>query len=117
MFTHLEQLFRKEEKKILERESKNRDRIHLYSVGEYWAAFEKSAYLLGEHPFSQRLVICPQGSPFPLVMGTVHWRDIASLCKERITAVRRTDYLQLLSDTIDPGMYRSWHNNNLKVYM
>ena len=46
MFERINTLLETNLKKILNNELHNEDRIHLYDVGEYWVAFEKSAYLL-----------------------------------------------------------------------
>ena len=39
-------LLAKDSKTIMKRENINGNRVHLYGVGQYWAAFDKSAFLL-----------------------------------------------------------------------
>ena len=68
MFTSLKQLLQSQLGTVLSRERRNEDSIHLYAVGEYWAAFDKSAYLLEGVLLQDRppMTLCPKGSPFPL---------------------------------------------------
>ena len=48
MLDKVKTLFQTDLNNILKKELHNENRVNLYSVGEYWAAFEKSAYLLGQ---------------------------------------------------------------------
>ena len=67
MFERINTLLETNLKKILNNELHNEDRIHLYDVGEYWVAFEKSAYLLEKiNPKDEQpLVLYMKGYPFP----------------------------------------------------
>ena len=46
IFEKIENLFSRELKLVVKREQENENKIHLYKVGQYWAAFDQSAYLL-----------------------------------------------------------------------
>ena len=46
IFEEIENLFSRELKLVVKREQENENKIHLYKVGQYWAAFDQSAYLL-----------------------------------------------------------------------
>lgn len=97
--------------KILKKEIHNNDRIHLYDVGEYWVAFEKSAYMLekmtdaGEKP----LVLYLKSYPFPIVMRSIHYLKVNDMCKKHIMAKRQLEYLQFLTKQSDDASYRKWY--------
>ena len=97
--------------KILKKEIHNNDRIHLYDVGEYWVAFEKSAYMLekmtdaGEKP----LVLYLKSYPFPIVMRCIHYLKVNDMCKKHIMAKRQLEYLQFLTKQTDDASYRKWY--------
>ena len=97
--------------KILKKEIHNNDRIHLYDVGEYWVAFEKSAYMLekmtdaGEKP----LVLYLKSYPFPIVMRSIHYLKVNDMCKKHIMAKRQLEYLQFLTKQTDDASYRKWY--------
>ena len=97
--------------KILNKEIHNNDRIHLYDVGEYWVAFEKSAYMLekmtdaGEKP----LVLYLKSYPFPIVMRSIHYLKVNDMCKKHIMAQRQLEYLQFLTKQTDDASYRKWY--------
>ena len=57
---------------IIRQEHKNRNCIHLYGTGEYWAAFEQSAYLLCRiFPENETAVVTHTAYPFPVVMANI----------------------------------------------
>ena len=63
-------LLQKSSKTIMKREYDNENRIHLYGVGQYWAAFDKSAYLLEKmtNEESDTTVFHFKDYPFPILM-------------------------------------------------
>lgn len=95
---------------ILAQEQRNENRVNLYSVGEYWAAFEKSAYLLeqmtccGDSPMTLHV----NGYPFPIVMLNVHYRRVDEMCKKHVVAKREAEFLQFLTHPIDVASYNRW---------
>lgn len=96
---------------ILRQERQNENRIYLYDVGEYWVAFEKSAYLLEqlvpqeEHP----VVLYMENHPFPIVMQSSHYLRVKELCRQHIPAKKGIDRLQLLTQPIEKRSYQKWY--------
>lgn len=111
MFERINSLFQAELKNILKQEQNNENRVNLYSVGEYWAAFEKSAYLLEQMiPDSNRpLVLYLKDYPFPVVMHNVHYEKLNSIRRNHIVAKTDMDYLQFVTHPIDGNLYKSWY--------
>ena len=97
--------------KILKKEIHNNDRIHLYDVGEYWVAFEKSAYMLEKmtDPGEKPLVLYLKSYPFPIVMRSIHYLKVNDMCKKHIMAKRQLEYLQFLTKQTDDASYRKWY--------
>ncbi len=113
MFEKLDELFSKELKLILKREQLNEDRIHLYSVGPYWAAFDRSAYLLEQltHEEEEPAVLQIQNYPFPIIMHNIHYTQLEKLCLKHRISKRGLDYLQLWVDPLKNSAYNNWYRN------
>ena len=111
-YERINALLEKEMQNILRQESQNENRIHLYDVGEYWVAFEKSAYLLEqlvpkeEHP----IVLYMKNHPFPIVMQSSHYLRVKELCRHQVLAKRTPDRLQFLTQPIEKSSYQKWYN-------
>ena len=75
MFDKLNTLLTKDLKNILKKELHNENRVNLYGVGEYWVAFEKSAYLLEQmtNGEDEPIVFHIKGYPFPVMMHNIHY--------------------------------------------
>ena len=57
---------------IMERERTNRSSVHLYGAGDYWVAFEQSAYQLCQlMPSCETTLFRFAVYPFPVVMASV----------------------------------------------
>lgn len=97
---------------ILQQEQQNENRIFLYDVGEYWVAFEKSAYLLEQMaPKEERpVVLYMKQHPFPIVMHCSHYLRVKELCRHQVLAKRGMDRLQFLTKPIEKASYRRWYN-------
>lgn len=115
MFNEINRLFATKLKKILRLELHNEDRINLYCVGEYWAAFDKSAYMLERLvPDSDPpMVLNVKGYPFPLVMYNVYYRTIDEMCYRHTMARRNLEYIQFLTTPIDDTSYNLWYDQIL----
>lgn len=102
---------------IMQREMHNDDRVHLYDVGVYWVAFEKSAYFLSRMTCTsdKPLVLYLKSHPFPVVMCTIHYSHLCSVCRNHVTAQRGFEYLQLLTQPSDVSSYRKWHREYVPV--
>ena len=75
----LQQLIQNQYKEILAREKNNDKFIHLYDIGAYWVAFERSAYQLHRaFPDSETTPLRLFAYPFPIVMVSVTDRSLRS---------------------------------------
>ena len=98
--------------RILQEERENENRINLYDAGEYWVAFERSAYLLEqmvpkeEHP----VVLYMKQYPFPIVMHSSHHLRVKELCRQHALSKRSIDRLQFTTQPLDTASYRQWYN-------
>jgi hypothetical protein len=115
IFEKIENLFSRELKLVVKREQENENKIHLYKVGQYWAAFDQSAYLLeqlmGEE--DEPAVLQLKEYPFPLVMHNIHSVQVEELCDSHHTTKRGVDYLQLMTAPINDKAYHRWYKNYL----
>ena len=107
----LTDLIRKEIRPILAREYAESTLMHLYPAGDYWVAFEKSAYLL--HRLSPDALIFPlaiAGITFPVIMASLDNGLFQTLTKELshrdMNDGRCTFRTNLENNT---GAYLSWH--------
>lgn len=101
--------------KILQKESHNDDRIHLYETGEYWVGFGKSAYELEQlgRDFSQTTVLRVPGHSLPIVMCSVHYKQIDDIQRKHEMASSSLNYLQFVTRPIDSRSYDKWYNKYL----
>lgn len=101
--------------KIMQKESKNDDRIHLYETGEYWVGFDKSAYTLEQfgRGFSQTTVLRVPGFSLPIVMCSIHHNQIDDIQRKHAMAKSTLNYLQFITRPIDTPSYDKWYNNYL----
>lgn len=71
-YTLLESLLYSHKGDILLKEKANRTRAYLYPVGEYWIAFDKSAYQLYHLcDCAETNVMFFNDDPFPLVVASI----------------------------------------------
>lgn len=100
-------------KKILKGELHNSDRMNVYSVGEYWAAFDKSAFLLNRlAPGSvESMPLNIKGYPFPLIMSYVHYPVIDEMCHNHVMSKRNMEFIQFMSEKIDRSTYERWYDD------
>ena len=108
----LKELIERNIRGILRKEHLNSSHIHLYRTGNYWATFEKSAYLLHSH--------CRNVWVFPIKVADISNPIVmASIECERLDAIARTWDCRLDGDsarvyksrmTVDAPIYQAWHN-------
>ncbi len=97
--------------KILEREKDNECRIYLYDVGNFWIAFEQSAWQLCRlFPQSCASVIHSKICPFPIVISSVSDACIQSYSRKHIVRTFR-DHTILLTSAIPSDQYSQWHRD------
>ena len=118
MLRRIGALLERDYRTIVRRERENSGQINLYSAGPYWAAFERSAYLLEQlrHDCSEPLVLQPRNIPFPLVMHNIHYSQVEEMCLRASASCRGADFLQFRAGRIDPDSYSRWYNSNVAKY-
>lgn len=116
MFEQVHALFRSGLQRILEQERHNENRINLYSVGEYWAAFEQSAYQLQRMTRNEAppVILYLEQHPFPIVMHNVHRQQMAALCRDHVPAKKTPQHLQLLTQPLDAPSYHRWYKEHVE---
>lgn len=117
MFEKVNELLTKDLKSVLKKELHNENRVNLYGVGEYWASFEKSAYLFEQmtHDEEAPIVLYIKGHPFPVVMHTTHYKRVDDMCRKHIIAKRGLEFLQFITHPIDESSYTQWHKEHIFV--
>ncbi|MBQ8501959.1 MAG: hypothetical protein IJ494_06655 [Bacteroides sp.] len=102
-------------KEILNQERHNDNRINLYDVGEYWVAFEKSAYQLEKlaKDDHEAIVLYIKNHPFPLIMQSIHHKRVNDICYNHIMAKKSLEYLQLVVHPIDNAFYDKWYRDHI----
>mgnify|MGYP003292695623 CR=1 FL=1 len=115
MLDKVKTLFQTDLNNILKKELHNENRVNLYSVGEYWAAFEKSAYLLGQmlHDDTPPIVLYINEYPFPIVMQSLHYRTVDDMCRKHIMSRKSLEYLQFATHPTDEVAYKEWYRENV----
>ncbi len=113
IFDKLNILLTKDLKNILKKELHNENRINLYGVGEYWVAFEKSAYLLEQmtHGEDVPIVLHVKGHPFPVMMHNIHYHRVDEMCRNNIMAKKSLRFLQFITKPIDDNSYIKWYRD------
>ena len=111
MFDKLNTLLTKDLKNILKKELHNENRVNLYGVGEYWVAFEKSAYLLEQmiQEEDEPVVLHIKGYPFPVMMHNIHYHRVDDMCRKHIMAKKGLEFLSFVTKPIDDSSYSKWY--------
>lgn len=95
---------------IMDRERTNRTSIHLYCIGPYWVAFERSAYQLRlTFPDSEITPLRLFAYPFPIVMVSVTDHSLRSYARKHILKRDEADYVMLTVPESSSTDYRRWH--------
>lgn len=103
---------------IIRKEHENRNCICLYGTGEYWAAFEQSAYLLSRvFPGNEIAVITHPAYPFPVVMANIPDRELKDYSRRHIFKRDETDYKELVASEIVPKQYQTWHQQEVQEFL
>lgn len=113
-FQAIDEFVMKRIKPVLIHELDNKDTIHLYSIGEYWRAFDKSAYALSLlFPDKEPTMLNVRAYPFPVLMVSAHYEEINRLLFTKVVAKRNPDYIHLITKPIDREAYRRWRDEIL----
>lgn len=102
-----------EQENILGRERHNTNKIYLYRLGDCWAAFNKSAFLMEQTSMTSDLpeVFELHGTPFQLVMHIIDDQQVRIICRNKYSKIRNSQHIQLSSIPIDTTAYNSWYND------
>ena len=108
-------LIGREIKDILVKESRNDRFMYLYDTGNYWMAFEKSAFKLctmyaGAAVMPMRIV----DVPFPVVAAGLAKRDFDAVTRALECCGRGAGRLTYVVDGLAEGRYSRWHKRNVK---
>lgn len=91
---------------ITHREAGNEDTLHLYAHGDYWHAFERSAYqLVRRHPEAQLSQLSFTTYPFPLIIATL---SDATVRRHLAAHSHTATHLVLPAPRLTPEAYYTW---------
>ena len=111
----LRQLIQNQYKEILAREKNNDKFIHLYDIGAYWAAFERSACRLsGLFSENELTLFCVPDCVEYVVMASVPADEAESYFREYII-LHDGIYRKVWSEhSLLMGDYRHWHETAVR---
>lgn len=103
---------------IIRQEHNNWNCIHLYGTGEYWAAFEQSAYLLCRiFAENETSVVTHPAYPFPVVMANIPDRALKMYSRSHIFRRDEPDYKEFVAEEITPKQYQIWHQKEVQEFL
>lgn len=108
-------LIGREINEILMKESCNDRFMYLYDTGNYWMAFEKSAFKLctmyaNAAVMPMRIV----NVPFPVVAAGLEKRDFDAVTRSLECCYREADRRIYIVDGLPGSRYSKWHRRNVK---
>ena len=111
----LKELIERNIRGILRKEHLNSCHIHLYRTGNYWAAFEKSAYLLHSH--CRNLWVFPikvADVTNPIVMASIEHAQLEAVAKAW-DCLLDGDSVRVYKSwmTVDAPTYQAWHDKEV----
>lgn len=111
----LQQLIQNQHKEILAREKNNDKFIHLYDIGAYWVAFERSACRLsGLFSENELTLFCVPDCVEYVVMASVPADEAESYFREYII-LHDGIYRKVWSEhSLLMGDYRHWHETAVR---
>lgn len=111
----LQQLIQNQHKEILAREKNNDKFIHLYDIGAYWAAFERSACRLsGLFSENELTLFCVPDCVEYVVMASVPADEAENYFREYII-LHDGIYRKVWSEhSLLMGDYRHWHETAVR---
>lgn len=111
----LQQLIQNQHKEILAKEKNNDKFIHLYDIGAYWAAFERSACRLsGLFSENELTLFCVPDCVEYVVMASVPADEAESYFREYII-LHDGIYRKVWSEhSLLMGDYRHWHETAVR---
>ena len=105
-------------KEVVNVEEANTHALHLYRMGDYWVAFEKSAYLVNKYidDLDISSINFPT-YPFPVIFLCITDFQLSLLRRSLVTTTRTEDYVELNTTPIVPAHYSQWHYDEVQDLM
>lgn len=102
---------------IIRKEQGNETRIRLYGAGEYWSAFEQSAYLLCQlFPHSNMTIWTHKDYPFTVVMASISDEELRAYSRRTIFGRDLPDYKEFICRKTSSVPYHIWHRNEVQQF-
>ena len=106
-------------KSIYKKELANEYFIYLYEVGEYWIAFEKSAYILSLQLREQKYKVSAirmDCLPFPILFSSVDDFTMQKLRSKNVCISRNhCSYIKVkTTSSANVEEYNRWYRSNMK---
>lgn len=102
---------------IIREEVGNEQCVRLYGTGDYWSAFEHSAYLLCQlFPTIDVSIVTHPATPFPAVMVCISDEELRAYGREHIFCRDFPDYKEFLVTAIIPERYRIWRQKAIRKF-
>lgn len=102
---------------IIRKERTNETHICLYGTGEYWVAFERSAYLLCQlFPASDVSIATHPENPFPVVMAGISDAELRVYGRQHIFRRDLPDYKELVCSKAPALQYPAWHRREVQKF-
>ena len=112
----LQRLIQNSHTDILNREKNNDRFMHLYHIGTYWVAFERSACrLCGLFPKSELSLFCVLDCPEYVVMASVPVDEVEGCFRKHVVLCDGV-YHKILSDNLLAARdYYRWHDMAVRM--
>lgn len=114
----LQQLIQNQHAEILNREKNNDRFMHLYNIGTYWVAFERSACkLCSLFPKSELSLFCVPGCPEYVVMASVSGDEAEGYFRKHIALRDEADYKVMNVSPLSAREYARWHMSVVRAML
>lgn len=114
----LQRLIQNSHTDILNREKNNDRFMHLYHIGTYWVAFERSACrLCGLFPKSELSLFCVPDCPEYVVMASVPCEEVDTYFRKHIVRCDEGDYKVLAVSGLQAREYGRWHMETVRTVL
>lgn len=114
----LQQLIQNQHAEILNREKNNDRFMHLYNIGTYWVAFERSACkLCSLFPKSELSLFCVPGCPEYVVMASVPVDEAEGCFCKHVVLRDEADYKVMNVSPLSAREYARWHMSLVRAML
>lgn len=99
---------------IVAREVTNENAVHLYSLGNWWLAFDRSAFQLSDiFPDAGTTALNFQDSPSPVLMISVSDDSLSKIVGNHSARAISPEHIVLHIKKLNSGEYRLWRSLKL----